>query len=400
MSAGRPGISQPLIAGVVTATVGFAGAFTVVLAGLRGVGADEQQAASGLLALSVLMGLLTIALSLRTRFPIVIAWSTPGAALLASAGHLHGGFAAAVGAFLVCGLLIVLVSASKTLSRLIDAIPLPLASAMLAGVLLPLCVAPVKAIVEIPDLAAPVVATWLLLTHVARRWAVPAALAAAIIAVALIEKPNLSGHQLAPQLVWTTPHVSLAAIIGIGLPLFIVTMASQNVTGMGVLASFGYRPKLAPILSTTGAATILSAPFGGHAINLAAISAALSAGPDGDPDPGRRWIAAVTSGSVVCVLGLGSGVATAFIAASPPLLVEAVAGLALLGTLGTALSAALVDDAQREAATITFVVGASGMAALGIGGSFWGLVAGIAFLGMQRVRAQTARPRTAVPQDA
>jgi benzoate membrane transport protein len=324
--------------------------------------------------------------------PIIIAWSTPGAALLATAGPLDGGYATAIGAFIVCGVLIVAAGLSAPLARLIDAIPLPLASAMLAGVLLPLCVSPVKAVVEIPDVAIPVVATWLVLTRVARRWAIPAALVAAIVGVVVSERPDLSGHELWPSLAWTTPAFDLGAIIGVGIPLFIVTMASQNVPGMGVLASFGYRPKLRPILLSTGAVTTVAAPLGAHALNLAAISAALAAGPDAHEDPRRRWIASVAATPVYCLLGLSAALVTAFAAASPPLLVEAVAGLALLGTLGSALAAALDDEEYREAATITFVVGASGITALGIGGSFWGLVAGAGFLALRR--AGVAVPRT------
>ncbi len=353
-----------------------------MLAGLHGVGADEHQAASGLMTVSVLMGVLAIWLGLRTRMPIAIAWSTPGAALLATAGAPAGGYAAAIGAFMLSGALIVLAGLSRHLARAIAAIPLPLATAMLAGVVFPLCIAPVHAIVQIPDVAAPVIATWLILSRFARRWAVPAALVVAIIAVIVSEHPDLSGHRLAPTLAFTAPSFHLAALIGIGLPLFIVTMASQNVAGMGVLQSFGYRPALRPILLSTGGATAAGAVFGAFGVNLAAISAALVAGPDGGEDRSRRWIASVTGGVVGIVFGLGAAVATAFVASAPPLLVESVAGLALLGTLAGALSAALADPKYREAAIVTFVVPASGMTALGISGSFWGLLAGAGVLAL------------------
>ncbi len=374
--------STPYVAGVVCAAVGFSSAFTVVLAGLRGVGADEHQAASGLLTVSVLMGVIAIWLGLRTRMPISIAWSTPGAALLAGAGPLTGGYPAAIGAFMLAGLLIVLAGLSGRLARLIGAIPLPLASAMLAGVVFPLCIAPVHAIVQIPDVAAPVIATWLILSRFARRWAVPAALVVAIVAVIVSQHPDLSGHQLAPSLAFTAPSFHLAALLGVGVPLFIVTMASQNVPGMGVLQSFGYRPALRPILLSTGGATAAGAVFGAFGVNLAAISAALVAGPDGGEDRSRRWIGSVTAGVIYIGLGLAAALATAFVASSPPLLVESVAGLALLGTLAGALSAALADPKFREAAIVTFVVPASGMTALGISGSFWGLVAGAGVLAL------------------
>lgn len=374
--------STPYVAGVVCAAVGFSSSLTVVLAGLHGVGADEHQAASGLLTVSVLMGAIAIWFGLRTRMPISIAWSTPGAALLVGAGPLTGGYPAAIGAFMLCGLLIVLAGLSTHLARLIAAIPLPLASAMLAGVVFPLCVAPVHAIVQIPDVAAPVIATWLILSRVARRWAVPAALVVAIIAVIVSEHPDLSGHQLTPSLAYTAPSFHLATLLGVGVPLFIVTMASQNVPGMGVLQTFGYRPALRPILLSTGGATAAGSAFGAFGVNLAAITAPLVAGPDGGEDRSRRWIGSVTAGAIYVGLGLGAAVLTAFVASSPPLLVESVAGLALLGTLAAALSAALADPSYREAAIVTFVLPASGMTALGISGSFWGLLAGAGVLAL------------------
>ena len=380
------GLTPALLAGVVTAVVGFSGSFPVVLAGLRGAGASASEAASGLLAASVGAGICAILLSRRTRMPTAMAWSTPGAALLVTTGAPDGGFAAAVGAFLVCGALIVLSGLWGTLGRAIAAIPPALASAMLAGVLLPICLAPVHAVVEIPWVAAPVVLTWAVLTRAARTWAAPGAIVAAVVAVAIDGPGDLSGVSWAPAVELVSPAFDVAAVVGIGLPLFIVTMASQNIAGMGVLASFGYRPPLPPILRATGVATMVAAPFGGHAVNVASISGALAANPDAHPDPGRRWVAAATQGVVLIGLGLCAGIATALVAAAPAILVEAVAGLALLGALAGALVAALADPDRRDAAIVTLVVSASGITAAGISASFWGLVAGLAFLGLGRVR--------------
>jgi benzoate membrane transport protein len=383
------GVLRPVLAGVVTALVGFGGAFTVVLAGLRAVGADEQQAASGLLVLCVASGMVAVVVGLRTRMPVGIAWSTPGAALLIAAGRPPGGFAAAVGAFLLCGVLIVLSGLVRPLGRLIEVIPPPIAGAMLAGVLLPLCVAPMKAVAEVPALAVPVVVVWAVVGRFARPWSVPAALVAAVVGIVLTG-PGLGGADLVPALVWTAPRFEPATLIGVGLPLFLVTMASQNVPGMAVLATYGYRPRLGPILLATGLGTLGTAPFGGHAVNLAAISAALAAGPDADPDPGRRWVASVTAGVGLAVLGLGAGPATALILLSPPVLVTAVAGLALLGALAAALASAVAEPAQREAAAVTFVVTAAGVPFLGIGAAFWGLLAGGATVLLHRRRAAPA----------
>jgi benzoate membrane transport protein len=396
---GPGALSQPVVAGVVTALVGFAGAFTVVLAGLRGAGADAAQASSGLLALCVTMGLCAIVLGLRTRMPIAVAWSTPGAALLASTGPPDGGWPAAVGAFVVCGVLLGLTGLWRPLGRAIAAIPAPLAAAMLAGVLLPLCLAPARAVAELPWQALPVVLVWAVLALRARRWALPGALVAAAAVVAADPAgPAPRAQDLLPAVQLTAPVFELGALVGLALPLFLVTMASQNVPGMSVLASFGYRPDLRPILVGTGAATVAGAPFGGHAVNLAAITAALAAGPDAGPDPARRWIASVVSGAAHIAMGLGAGAATALIATAPPLLVEAVAGLALLGALAAALTTAMGSAPHRDAAVVCLVVSASGVTLLGISAPFWGLLAGLALwvAGRPRAAPPARPPRPAV----
>jgi benzoate membrane transport protein len=235
-----------------------------------------------------------------------------------------------------------------------------------------------------------VVATWLVLWIVARRWAVPGALAATAIAVAIDPAPGAGAAHLLPQLTLTAPHLDVGTLIGVGLPLFVVTMVTQNVAGISVLAAHGYAAPVRPALITTGAASVIGAPFGAHAINLAAITAAMAAGPDAGPDPERRWIAGAVNGLVYVVLGPLAGLATVLLAASPVVLIEAVAGLALLGTLGAALRAAMADDGQREAAVVTLVVSASGITALGISAPFWGLVAGLALLGAQVLASRRA----------
>lgn len=379
------GASQPLFAGAIAGIVGFASTFTLVLAGLRSVGASDAQAASGLFALCLTMGLCGLVLSTRTRMPISIAWSTPGAALLISSSEVAGGWEAAVGAFLVVGVLVVLTGLWRGLGPWIGRIPPAVASAMLAGVLLPVCLAPVRAVADIPQYAVAPVVAWALLMRLARRWAVPGAMlvTAVVIAIDPVEG-GARGVDLLPSATLTAPAFTFEAFVSIALPLFVVTMASQNVPGMAVLAANGYRPRLRPLLVGTGAATVVGAPLGAHAVNLAAITAALVAGPEAGPDRSRRWLAGVSNGTLYLVLGPAAGLATALVAASPPLLVEAIAGLALLGALASAL-AAMVAAEHREAAVITFVVSASGIVALGISAPFWGLVAGLAWLGLERV---------------
>ncbi|MER5624668.1 benzoate/H(+) symporter BenE family transporter [Streptosporangium sp. NPDC002544] len=390
---------QPVLAGVVTAVVGFASSFAVVLAGLRAVGADQRQAASGLLALCVANGVVAIWLGVRQRLPITIAWSTPGAALLVSTGAVEGGFPVAVGAFAVSGLLLTAVGLFPVLGRWIASIPTPIAGAMLAGVLLDLCVAPVRALAEVPLMAGPAVLAWALLSRFARGWATPVALLVAVAAIALTG-PGLGAVDVRPVVEVTVPSWSAQALVSVALPLFLVTMASQNVPGMAVLAGYGYRPPLRGILVSTGLASTLGAPLGGHAVNLAAISAALAAGPDADPDPARRWIASVSAGASMIVLGIGSGLATALVLLSPSSLIEAVAGLALLGAFASAVASAVADPEGREAAVVTFVVTASGLTILGVGAAFWGLVAGgLMTLLHRRRRSPQAPPDTAMAND-
>ncbi|MFD9948215.1 benzoate/H(+) symporter BenE family transporter [Nonomuraea sp. NPDC059023] len=369
---------RPVIAGIVTAVVGFASSFTIVLAGLRAVGADSRQAASGLLALCVAVGVTTIVLSVRHRMPITAAWSTPGAALLLSTGPVDGGYAAAIGAFLVCGLAIMATGLFPALGRLIARIPQPIAGAMLAGILLKLCLAPVAAVAQVPLMAIPVIVIWALLYRYARMWAVPGALAAAVVAIVVTElsMPSLT-FDAVPVVAPAVPAFTGSAMVGIALPLFLVTMASQNVPGMAVLSGYGFRPPFGQVLLTTGAGTAAGAFLGGHAINLAAISAALAAGPDAHEDPARRWVASLTSGISMVVLGLGSSLAVALVLLAPPVLIEAVAGLALLGALAAAIASAF--RAGVESAAVTFVVTASGVSFFGVGSAFWGLLAGGAF---------------------
>lgn len=378
---------QALATGVLAAFVGFASSFAVIIQGLTAVGASPAEAASGLMALSVSMGLCAIYLSLKTRLPISVAWSTPGAALLATSGAPEGGFAAAVGAFLVTGGLIVLAGLWKPLGRWVAAIPAPLANAMLAGVLLGLCLAPVKAVAAAPMLGLAIVVAWALVAKIHRLFAVPAAVLVAFVLIAATQSVVPAESQsLWPLPILVTPTFSIGAVIGIALPLFIVTMASQNIPGMAVLNVNGYRPAPGPLFRTTGIFSLAAAPFGAHAINLAAITAALCAGPDAHPDPARRWWAAAVAGVTYILFGLLAGAATAFISASPPILIEAVAGLALLGAFGSALVGAMAEPQDREAAIVTFLVTASGLTFLGISGAFWGLVAGGAMFGLGRWR--------------
>ncbi|MFC3964757.1 benzoate/H(+) symporter BenE family transporter [Nocardia jiangsuensis] len=386
--------AQPLGAGMVTALVGFTSSFAVVLAGITAVGATQAQAASGLAALCVTQAVGMLLLSRWFRMPITLAWSTPGAALLAGTGVVAGGWPAAVGAFALTGALIVLTGLWGRLGALVAAIPVPIAQAMLAGVLVPLCLAPVEAVRSSPAVVLPVIAVWLVLTRFAPRWAVLAAFGTAAvgagIAIAVRDTPLDAGSMI-PALQLTWPHWSWQAVIGLAVPLYIVTMASQNIPGTAVLGSFGYRTPWRAAMTVTGIGTVLGAPAGGHAINLAAISAALAAGPSAHPDPARRWVAAFTAGGCYLVLAPASAALVTLVAAAPAGVLETVAGLALLATLATSLTGALADEEHRTAGVVTFLIAASGVGFLGVGAAFWALLAGLL------VRAALSRPRPVSP---
>lgn len=377
--------TQALFAGLLAAFVGFASSFAVVLQGLAAAGASPVQAASGLTALAIAMGLCGIVLSLWRRMPITVAWSTPGAALLAGSAVPEGGFPAAIGAFIAAALLVLVAGLWKPLGRAVARIPAPIANAMLAGVLFGLCLAPVRAVEQMPALALPVVLTWLLVGRLNRLLAVPAAV---LVTIGLLwwQAPPLGDIALSPVAFLVMPAFDATAMVGLALPLFLVAMASQNIPGMAVLNVNGYRPDPGPLFTTTGLFSLAAAPFGAHGVNLAAITAALCAGDTAHADPSRRWWAAVVAGLGYIGFGLAAGAAATFVAAAPPLLIQAVAGLALLGSFGAAIVAGLAEPQDREAAVVTFLVTASGLTLFGIGGAFWGLVAGGAVMALARWR--------------
>ena len=372
---------QPIMAGALAAIVGYASTFTLVLAALTAAGASPQQAGSGLMSVCIAIGILNIVVSARLRVPVSFAWSTPGVAFILTVGEPVGGFPAVAGAFLVAAALIVLTGLIKPMARLIAAIPAPIANAMLAGMLLTLCLAPITAVAELPALALPILLAWVIGMRFARRYAVP--IAVVVTGIMLASSTHLPAGALDgswPVLVPVMPVFTLDAIIRIGLPLYVVTMASQNLPGLAVMRANGFVLHPAPLFIITGIASAVTAFFGGHSSNLAAITAAICAGPEAHPDKSKRWPAPVSAGVVYLLLAPGAILAAAFIAASPPLLIQAVAGLALLSSLAAALSGALAAEETRLPAVLTFVTTASGITIIGVGAPFWGLVAGIGML--------------------
>lgn len=364
-------------AGLVAVLVGFTSSAAIIFQAAAAAGADAAQASSWLWALCLGCGLTSIGLSLYYRAPLLTAWSTPGAALLA--GSL-GSFsmAEAVGAFLFSAALITLSGVTGLFARLMQRIPQALAAAMLAGVLLRFGLDLFVAGGNQPLLVGSLFAAYLLSKRLLPRYAILVVLLLGILLAGWLDLLQLQRIELSltsPQFI--APAFSWAALIGVGIPLFVVTMASQNLPGVAVLRGAGYlQVPVSPLIGWTGLASLLLAPFGGFAINLAAITAAICAGPEAGPEPQRRYWAAVCAGGCYLLIGLcGAGVASLF-AAFPEALVLAIAGLALLVTLSNSLAGALQDVSQREPALITFLVTASGVSLLGVGAAFWGLVAG------------------------
>ncbi|WP_291278622.1 benzoate/H(+) symporter BenE family transporter [Galactobacter sp.] len=386
----NPHVSQPggrsrngaaeVRAGFITTLVGFTSSFAVVLTGLAAVGASPAQSASGLMALCVMVGLGSLVLSLACRIPVTLAWSTPGAALLGGSAALPGGFSDAVGAFLVCAVLVVLTGLWPQLGNLVLRIPAALAQAMLAGVLLPLCLAPFSALSSHPAGRAAPRSRGRGGHRGFPPWATPLsflALFVTLVFAVATGNAEIYTASLAPTLILTWPTWSWSAVLGLALPLYIVTMASQNVPGIAVLASYGYTAPWRAGLLTTGAGSCLAAMGGGHAINLAAISAALAAGDDSGVPHSRRWRSAAWAGAFYLPLGLGAAAITTVAAAAPVGIVAAVAGLALIAALTSSVQGAWADTDHRIAGVLTFLVAASGLTIAGISSAFWALVVGL-----------------------
>lgn len=385
---------QPLLAGVVGTVTGFFGSVAVLLAGLTAAGATAEQAASGLVALCVAQGVLSILLSWRLRIPVCFAWSTPGAALLVAAHREGGSFGTAVGGFLLAGVLTAGTGAIPALARLVDRIPPALTGALLAGVLLPFCLAPVTEAVRLPALVLPLVGVWLLLSRFAPRAAGPVVIVAALVVTVL---QGTAGSAVPPVPVVIAPALDPVGIVALGVPLYLVTMAGQHLPGFAVLRANGYAPPTRAALLVSGLASAVVAPFGGVGVNLAAITGAIMIGPDAGEDRSRRWLSGVASGCTYLLLAGTAGLVAGIVGEAPPALVEAAAGLALLGAFVGAVSSALEQPDTRVSAAVTFLVVGSGVAVAGIGSAFWGLVIGGIALVLLTRRPRAAEDATRAP---
>ena len=382
-----------VIAGFVSVLVGYASAGVIVFQAAQSLGATEAEIGSWMWALGLGLGLTTILLSLRYRAPVVTAWSTPGAAMLITSAT-NVSLAEGIGAFLVSAVLIVLCGLSGWFERAMSRIPLSLASALLAGVLLRFGLNVFVAMETQFGMVFAMFCAYLIAYRWRARYAVLIALTLGVVIAAVQGDLQIDSFRLEmAKPILTHPEFSLAAIVGIALPLFAVTMASQNVPGVAVLRASGYeRVPISPLISWTGIATVLLAPLGAFAMNLAAITAAICMGPEAHKDPDKRYVAAVAAGLFYLVVGIFGATIGALFIALPQELVMAIAGLALLNTIGKGLATALIQESQREAALITFLVTASGMTLWGIGSAFWGLIAGVLVMGVIGLKSwQTAR---------
>jgi len=373
-----------LTAGLVTVLVGFSSSYPIVVQAGASMGLTPSQLATMTAALSLGMGLTCLLPSLWLKIPVVIAWSTPGAALLVIS--LQGvPLPQAIGAFIVCGVLLTIAGASGLFERFMSRIPLSLASALLAGVLLRFGIEAFGSLRTAAQIVGPMLAAYLVARRSAPRLSVPITLAVGLIAFWIlpgaVPAPGVArfgdtGASLAP-LAWP-PQFSLPVLLGVTVPLFLVTMASQNLPGVAVLRAAGYeRAPVSRLLTIVGLATLCLAPFGVFALNLAAITAALCMGPDAHPDPARRWMAAAMAGVFYLTVAAFAGPLAAWFVSLPRELVVAIAGVALLPTIGRSMHAALLDESQRDPALVTLLTTASGLTLAGIGSAFWGVVFGV-----------------------
>jgi benzoate membrane transport protein len=367
--------------GILAAFVGYSASFAIVLAGLTAMGATGAQATTGLFFATIGMGICSIWLPAVTRTPAAVAWSTPGAAFLAATATLPGGFGEAVGALIFCAGLIVLTGFIPAIGRIVAAIPKPIANGLLAGVLLNLCLAPAIALGTIPVLVLPVLVAWLAGLTWNRLAAMPLAVIAFLVVLYFSVDP--SANALQTEMQWlpaftpTVPIFTIQSFFSIALPLYLVTMAGQNIPGFAVLELNGYPVERQPLIRKTGIVSLAFAPFGSIPVNMSAITAAMMAGEDAGRDPATRYWAAITSGVVYVLLAFAAALVTSLASLAPLALITAVAGLALVPAFVGSISAAFSDRNQLEAPALTFLIAASGMTLFGVSGAFWGVVVGV-----------------------
>ncbi len=366
-----------VVAGFIAMMTGYTSSLVLMFQAGQAAGLSSGQISSWIWSLSIGMAVCSIGLSLRYRTPITIAWSTPGAALLiTSLGGVR--YDEAIGAYITCAVLVIICGMTGSFERLVKRIPASLAAALLAGILFKIGSEIFVAAQHRTGLVIGMFATYLIVKRLTPRYAVLAALVIGTLLSGLLGLLDFSGFALEVAVpVWTTPSFSLAATISIGIPLFVVAMTSQNMPGIAVLRADGYTVPASPLITTTGVASLLLAPFGSHGINLAAISAAICTGPHAHEDPKKRYTAAMWCGIFYGIAGIFGATLAALFASLPKELVLSIAALALFGSIINGLTIAMSETKEREAALVTFMVTASGMTLFSVGSAFWGIVAGV-----------------------
>ena len=384
------------VAGFVAVLVGFTSSVAIVFQAAQSFGATPAQITSWIWALGLGMGLCSLVPSLLLRKPVMVAWSTPGAAVLATAGAA-GSFSMgeAVGAFMVCSALVILVGATRALERVADRIPMEIASALLAGVLARFGIQAFAAAQTALPLVLLMVGAYLVARRMAARYAVVVTLVVGILWVLMTGQMAWSMEPVRLAMpVFVAPQWSVSAIVSLAIPLFVVTMASQNLPGMAVIRASGYELPVSRLITMTGWASLVLAPFGAFALNFSAITAAICMGPEAHEDRSKRYTAAASCGAIYIVIGLFGALVTGLLTSFPKELVVAIAGIALLSTIGNGLASALRDERHREPALITFLVTLSGITLMDIGSAFWGVVAGsLALFVQQYKQSRSALPR-------
>ncbi|ETX11644.1 membrane protein [Marinomonas ushuaiensis DSM 15871] len=376
-----------LVAGFIAVLIGFASSVAIVFQAAQAAGADENMIVSWIMALGFGMGATCFFLSLWYKFPVITAWSTPGAALLAtSLGSIT--YPEVIGVFVFAGLLAVLTGVSGLFDKVMRLVPLPIACAMLAGVLFQFGLSIFDSMVGDAFLVGTMLLAYLIGKQLLPRYAVLFVLIAGVVFVlGRSETHFLSNIPFnIGSLIWVWPEWNVGALIGIGLPLYIVTMTSQNIPGVAVMRSSGYETPVSPLISWTGFTSVVLAPFGGFAFNLAAITAAICSGQECHKDPKRRYIAGLSAGVFYAIAGLAGTSVVALFSVFPATMIAALAGIALLGTIGMNLKTAMMDDANREAALVTFLVTVSGVSFGGIASAFWGILFGVICLLISKIR--------------
>jgi benzoate membrane transport protein len=379
-------LRAPILAGTVASITGTAATTAIFLSAFVAIGATKEQTVSMVALMLVFYGALSIILSWQFKMPLSVVWSTPGAALLAGSSLTGIGFNNAMGGILVTGLLLALTGLWPKLGEVVSAIPKSIASAMLAGVIFSFCVAPFAASESFPALVLPVIAVWVLLYWLAPLWASPVAIVLAFTLIGLNQGLVVSASDWFVSVSLVQPTMNLGSIFTIAIPLYLVAMASQNIPGIAIMNSYGYKVPFRASLVTTGLGTVVASFIGGFVMNLAAITAALNANEQAHKDPSKRWIASVSGGVVYIIFALFTGIAVAFVYQTPRELLLAASGLALLPTIVNAFNVMVEKVDERLPAVITFLIASSGIAFFQVGAAFWAILVGLLVIQLLKLR--------------